>query len=324
LLRLIFGTALFAFVLASLARNWDDMRSALENIGFLQLLIAGCLVLMGLALSVGTWRCAMGELGHRIPVAAASKIYLLGQLGKYAPGSVWAVAVQADLARPTGASRFSTVAAGVVAIAVNGVVGLTLGFALVPSLLGFTWQAAGLAALAIVAVLALNPRVLTRVVNVGLRLLGRPPLERPTSWRGVLEASGWSIASCSCYGLSVWLLAVSVGAGPAAALPLSVAGTALAMTVGVLVFVAPSGLGVREGIIVASLAPVLDRPDALAVAIVARLLFTIADAVAAVCVVPLRIQPSRTPQEVPMPLRLTGDAARQRAPISQANPEEHS
>lgn len=300
------------------------MSSALENIGVLQLLIAECLVLMGLALSVGTWRCAMQELGHRIPVAAASKIYLLGQLGKYLPGSVWAMAVQADLARPTGASRFSAVTAGVVAIAVNGVVGLTLGFALVPSLMGFTWQAAGLAALAIVAALALSPPILTRVVNVGLRLLGRPPLEHATSWRGVLEASGWSLASCSCYGLCVWVLAVSVGAGPLNALPLSVAGTALAMTAGVLVFVAPSGLGVREGIIVASLAPVLDRPDALAVAIVARLLFTIADAVAAVCVVPLRVQPSRTLHEVPMPFRLTGEAARHHTPITQASPEEHS
>ena len=64
------------------------------------------------------------------------------------------------------------------------------------------------------------------------------------------------------------------------------------MTVGFLVFVAPSGIGVREAVIVVALAPVLDHPEALAVALVARLLFTLADLLAAVVVAPVRLRPS--------------------------------
>jgi uncharacterized membrane protein YbhN (UPF0104 family) len=288
------GIALFAFVVWSVVRNWEDIRDALREIDPAELLAAECLVLIGLVLSVGTWRRALAELGHPIALSSASKIYLLGQLGKYLPGSVWAVALQADLARPAGVSRFGAGTASVIAIAVNAVVGLTFGFALVPTLMGFGWRTALLGAMALFGVLSLSPPVLTRLVDLGLRILARPPLVKATTWRGMLKASTWSSASCICYGLSVWVLAVSVGAAPVEALALSVGGTALAMTVGVLVVVAPSGLGVREGVIVAALAPVLDRADALAVAIVARLLFTIADVVAAGGVVPLRITPSRT------------------------------
>jgi uncharacterized membrane protein YbhN (UPF0104 family) len=91
--------------------------------------------------------------------------------------------------------------------------------------------------------------------------------------------------------LSVWILAVSVGASPPEALALCVAGTALAMTLGVLVVVAPSGLGVREAVLVAALSPVLSSSDALAVALVARLAFTVADLLAAVGALPLRVEP---------------------------------
>jgi len=68
---------------------------------------------------------------------------------------------------------------------------------------------------------------------------------------------------------------------------------ALAMTVGFIVVVAPSGIGIREAIIVAVLAPVLNGPEALAVALVARLLFTLADLVAAAVVVPVRLRSSQ-------------------------------
>jgi len=63
---------------------------------------------------------------------------------------------------------------------------------------------------------------------------------------------------------------------------------ALAMTLGFVVVVAPSGIGVREAVLVAALAPVLDTPEALAIALVARLLFTVADLIAAAVVTPIR------------------------------------
>ena len=67
-------------------------------------------------------------------------------------------------------------------------------------------------------------------------------------------------------------------------------GVALAMTLGVLVVIVPSGIGVREAIIVGALSPVLSSSDALAVALVARLVFTLADLLAALAVLPIRIE----------------------------------
>jgi uncharacterized membrane protein YbhN (UPF0104 family) len=106
----------------------------------------------------------------------------------------------------------------------------------------------------------------------------------------MLSASGLSFTSWLSYGLSVWVLAVGVGATPLEALPLCLGGVALAMTLGVLVVIVPSGIGVREAIIVGALSPVLSSSDALAVALVARLVFTVADLLAALAVQPRRIE----------------------------------
>ena len=106
---------------------------------------------------------------------------------------------------------------------------------------------------------------------------------------GMLIGSGWSLGSWAAYGLSLWILAIGVGAPAGKSLPLCLAGVALAMTAGFIVVVAPSGIGVREAVLVAALAPVLTTSGALAVALVLRLLFTLGDFVAAAAVAPIRI-----------------------------------
>ena len=62
------------------------------------------------------------------------------------------------------------------------------------------------------------------------------------------------------------------------------------MTAGFLVFVAPSGIGIREAVLVAALAPVLDTGEALSVALVVRLVFTLADLLAAAATLPIRLR----------------------------------
>jgi uncharacterized membrane protein YbhN (UPF0104 family) len=283
---------LLGVVVVAVGRSWEDVRATIGRISPLELVLCEALILLGLWLSAATWRAAMKELGSNLRLQSASKIYLLGQLGKYLPGSLWAVAAQTALARRAGVPASRGASAGMIAIGINVLTGLTLGTVFVPRLLpGGAWRGLVLVTTLTVAIVALSPPVLTRLVNGALRILKQPLLERGLSWGGMFSASGFSLASWLCYGLSVWGLAIAVGGNPWEMLPLCLAGVAVAMTVGVLVILAPSGIGVRDAVIVASLTPVLTSSDALAVALVARLLFTLADLVAALVVLPLRIEP---------------------------------
>ncbi len=289
--RIATGVVLFGLVVLAAAKNWSDVRDTIAEMSPLDLALAELLVLAGLGASVLMWRWSLLELGSQVRLRHAAKIYLFGQLGKYVPGSFWAFLVQMELAHRVNVPRSRALAASIVAAGVAVVSGLAVGLLVVPSVVeshGLRYSA--VAGLVVVFAAALSPPVLTRLVDLVMRVMRRPPLERPISWNGMLAATGWALLAWLGYGLSVWVLAVGAGAPAGESFLLCLGGSALAMTAGFLVFLAPSGIGIREAVLVAALAPVLDTGEALSVALVARLVFTLADLLAAAAALPVRLR----------------------------------
>src|SRR5262245_56509021 len=103
--RILFGASLFAAVVIVTIREWREVSDTTAAIGPAAIMCALALSLLGLAASALTWRCSLQELGGVVTTRAAMKIYLVGQLGKYIPGSVWALLVQMELARAASIRR---------------------------------------------------------------------------------------------------------------------------------------------------------------------------------------------------------------------------
>ena len=289
--RVAVGLVLFGGVVYAVARDWSTVRDTIGRLSAVDLVVSELLVLAGLAASVLVWRASLRELGPRVAVHHAAKIYLVGQLGKYLPGSFWAFLVQMQLASRVGVARVRALAASIVAAGVSVLTGVVVGLFLIPSIGdGEVWRYGVFAVLVVLCALALTPPVLTWLVGLGLRFVRRPPLESPVTWAGMLRAAGWALVSWTAYGISAWVLAVGAGAPAGASFLLCFAGVALAMTAGFVVFVAPSGIGVREAVLVAALSPVLDSGEALSVALVVRLVFTLADLIGAAAALPIRLR----------------------------------
>jgi uncharacterized membrane protein YbhN (UPF0104 family) len=121
-----------------------------------------------------------------------------------------------------------------------------------------------------VGLLALHPSVFNRAVAALFRVAKKQPPERGLTTRGIAAALGWAIAQWIAYGAGVWLVARS-------GLALATGAYALAWCAGFLFLVAPAGAGVREGALALLLAPALGSGRALGVALIARLLATVAD-----------------------------------------------
>jgi glycosyltransferase 2 family protein len=263
-------------------REWDAVSDKLSELSPSAVVGAELLALVGLGAGSLTWRGSLHELGSSIGRIAAGKVYLVGQLGKYVPGSVWALVLQTELGKRAGVPRSRAFTAGLVAVGVNGVTGLAIGLLALSTVASSSiFRGAAVVTLLVLGLVACSPPVLTREINLLLRLVRRPQLEGSVSWRGLSVVVLWSLVSWVTYGLAVFAIAVDAGADASEALPLCLGGVTLAMTVGVIAVVAPSGIGVREAVLVAALAPVLSTGSALAVALVARALFTLADLLAA-------------------------------------------
>lgn len=280
--RVVVVVGIAAAIVRATVDLWPDVRGTLLGLAWQSVLVSLVLALLGITANTLAWRSVLTELDCPLPVATASRIFLVGQLAKYLPGSVWSFVLQMELGRRAGLPRARAFIAGLVATGLGVTAGLALGVLGLPALIE-----AGGAAVIIVAVLApvaalcAHPKVLSRLVELFLKVLRRQPLGHSFSWRGVLQALGWSALAWLCFGTHLWLLANAEAAPGFDGLLRSIGAFALAMTAGLFAVVAPSGIGVREAILVAALAPYVGPGAALGIALASRLIFTVADVVAA-------------------------------------------
>ncbi len=280
LLRGLLVAAVLGLLTVVLLRNGAALRRSAQELSPVALGLALLAVLAGLGCGMLAWRTVLADLGSPVPLPAAMRIFFLGQLGKYVPGSVWPIVAQMELGREYGVPRTRSGVVGLVAVALSLVAGLLVAAVTLPFLSAHALAAYWPAFLAVpVLGVGLLPVVLNPVLDRLLRLARRGGLERPLSGRGVLTALGWSGGTWACFGLQVWLLLRDLGPARASLLPLAVGAFALAWTVGFLVVVAPAGAGVREVVLVLALAPGASRAAALLVALTSRALMTLGDLV---------------------------------------------
>lgn len=278
-LRVGFLLLALALLVLALRENGTEALEAARDVGPGPALGSLAAVLVGLLASAMVWRALLADLGTPLPLRPALHVFFLGQLGKYVPGSVFAIAAQMELGRTQGAPRSRVGTASLLFMGVLVAAGMLVAAVALPltspeALRDYAWVL-----LALPLILGgLHPPVLTRLVQVLLRVLRRDPLERPLSRRGVGAALGWALAMWAAYGVHLWLLVRPQDTeGRADLLLLSLGAYALAWTAGFLFVVAPAGAGVREVALIAALAPVLDAAAALAVAVLSRVLMTLGD-----------------------------------------------
>lgn len=294
--RIVLGLAILTFVIVTTVRQWSSVRETFQRVSWLTFGASLALATASVGSNVLAWRSAVKALGVTVRVRDAAPIVLIGGLGKYVPGSVWAYVVQADLAKRAGVARVIAFLSSIVAMVVGVVVALAVAAFGVPiSLAGArsapsasNAQLGHLASWLVVIVLpigvaCLHPAVLNRLVAFITRLMRQSALLTVRlTWRSLLGIGGWSLAGLVLYGAHLWLLVRVGGNASASGLAGSVWAAAFAMGLGVLVFVAPSGIGVREFLLLTALAGLgVAWPVAWSLALCSRLVMTLADVVGA-------------------------------------------
>src|SRR4051812_36303446 len=285
-LRVAIAVITLAAVVYAVVHNWAEVSVHLDQISWVTFLWSTLAAALGTWLTMIGWKPLLRDLGSDLHPAPASGVYFVGQLGKYLPGSLWSVLVQADIASHLKVPRRRTAVTGLLALGLALLTGLLVGLPAASLLLtrnssGFDWWL--LLGVPILVVLCV-PQLLNAVINRMLRTLRREPLEQNLSTGAVLRAVGIFLLVWVAFGVHTLLLARAVSADGTAHPDLTSAamtGYALSVSLGMLTIVLPAGLGAREGLLTLILATAIPTPAPAAVAIMSRVIVTIVDVVAA-------------------------------------------
>lgn len=260
-----------------LVSQWGEVSQAVKVIAPVSLVLSFLLVVVGLGFGTLSWIILLNGLGPKVPLLRGAQVVLVGQLGKYVPGSVWSYVMQMELGRQYGVARPRVLIASLYAAGVGVVASLVLGSFALPIMISDHPALLWLYVLLPVGLVCLHPKVMTWLASLVLRVFRRPPLDHQVSGSVVIGALGAALVSYACYGIHLFLLVNSLVDPDIGTLVLLTGAMSIGFTVGLVAFLLPSGLGAREAVLIGAMTLLLTLPEAVAMTVVSRMMFTVAD-----------------------------------------------
>jgi len=250
-LQVLVVLLVLAFWARALARNWDQVTGYPWRLSWPSLALALAVLLVQMILLATIWWRALALTGAHIPWHWGLAVWLQAQIARYVPGGIWDIAGRLALGQQVGVGRR----------AMSASVGLEMGLQvlsaaliLAVSLLFWPGRATAYLPVALVvslaALLVLTPPVFTRLVNRGLRLLGRQPLDLRLTYGDLMALFLARVLAHGLLGLGFVLFAQGLTPVPWSLAPLLAGAYVGAWLVGYLAILVPTGIGVREGVLV--------------------------------------------------------------------------
>ena len=257
--------------------EWNQVRHSLTQIGVLASFEALLALFVAQFANLKVWQVLLAGLGSPLRISVAGRILLIGQLGKYLPGSVWPILTQMELGAQAKVPRPRSASTSVLAMLLSLCVGLVVAMVTVPFAAVHSDDYLWVFVLVPLIAACFHPKVLNPLLNKLFKLAKRPALDTPISGRVLTEAVAWQFMAWIFQGLQIWILAEKFSAPMGKTALIALGGYAFAWCVGFVVILAPAGAGIREVLLVAALGPVIGTGPATAVALVSRAVNTISD-----------------------------------------------
>jgi hypothetical protein len=295
----LFVAAAFLFLGSVMLRDLQALREHDWEIHPGLLVLSLVLQIAGLLWGARVWQQLLRRMGHAVGFLELARVRLVSGLGRYIPGKIWAFIGAAHLGSRSGLPAAATVTSLLLHAGFNLVGGLLVGAVLLPD--GALPPAVRTALFwaAPLTLLLVHPRVMA----TGFRVLRALSRETAGAWSGgwlenirlvAFTMVGWLLS-----GLALYAFVLSLTPLPAGSLLPVLGINAGAFVVGTLVFVAPAGLGAKEGAAAALFALYVPAGVAAVLAVATRLWTVLGELIAVAALI--RLGPGSGAQRTPPP-----------------------
>lgn len=281
------GFALIAGVGAALVQGWNDLGKIEWQLQPVPLVAAFLMLLFVEVALAPVWVVVLRTLGGVITMRQGVRVYLISDLGKYLPGKVVHALGRVIMLQEYGVATSIGVTSIVVTLALSLMGACLVSLLSLPLLL--PEQRSGLLLLAVISVplglASLHPAVLGRLLHLGARMMpGAKKMEltyQPLSYRTTLTALAAYTLSWVVMAVALFTTARGLYHIDLAWLPAMGGIAAVSYIFGLVVPIAPSGLGAREGLMTLLLATFMPLPAAAAASVLYRFIGILGEALAA-------------------------------------------
>jgi uncharacterized membrane protein YbhN (UPF0104 family) len=276
----MFVITIFFFLGKMVWENWNEVKDASFTFEVFPLILSTLIFVFSYFIQIWAWYLITLKLKIALSPSDTLKSWLNSQLGKYLPGKIWLLLGRFYFYESRGKSKKAiSIALYLETVTIIMAAGLIFLAALIfhrEIRLFYSWRHPGwLVLLFLLGFIFLHPRVLQKILNWALIHFKREPVSLSISYSDILWILLVCIVSWVSGGVGFYLFVDSVyPVGPQYILFLTGA-LAISSTLGLVAIFAPSGLGVREGVLVYLLLLMMPPPVAVIISILTRIWMTL-------------------------------------------------
>jgi uncharacterized membrane protein YbhN (UPF0104 family) len=280
ILQWIFVAVIFIFLGKMVWENWNQVKDASFTLRALPFTLSTLIFALSYFIQIWAWYLITLKLGIALSPRETLKTWFYSQLGKYLPGKIWLLLGRIYYYESRGKSKKSisvalyfetvtvTIAGGMIFLAALVLFQETRPFY-------FGGQPLWLIPVLILAFTSVHPQFLQKIMNWALVLFKRERICLSISYWDILRILFVSVVAWLVGGIGFYIFVASVHPATPEYILFLTGALAVSSTLGLIAIFAPSGLGVREGVLVYLLSFMMATPVAVIISVLTRLWMTL-------------------------------------------------
>lgn len=268
--------SIFLYIFYRLYNSWGDLAQYDFHFNYTYLGLA-FLVFLGFYFLEGIGYYIFTRIVHgKAPFIKVMKARYISDMGRYVPGKVWVVLGRLYFLKKYDISRLQVVMSSLLELAIMALGSILI---FVISMLFWdvetgSWMYFAWAAIPIILIV-IHPKVLNILINIVEKIRKKEQVRIKTNYRTMLATIGFYLFYWIVYGLGSFLTVKAITTIGIVKLPIITGIFAIAWFIGFVSFIAPGGLGVRDGLLIYFLMFLIPEPIAIIVALTSRVIHSI-------------------------------------------------
>jgi len=268
--------SIFAYLFYRLYLNWGTLATQDFQFNYLYLILA-ILTFIFFYFLEGVGYDLFVKLVHaRVPFRKVLKARYVSDMGRYIPGKVWTYLGRIYFLRKYDISKMQVLVSSLLEMALM-VLGGVLIFLL--SLIFWSVNLGNWLYLLLIIIplifISTHPKVLNKLLNIVERIRKKEQVKIKTKYSSILAMTLFYLFYWIVHGLGAFFVINAITPLSIIKLPIIMGIFAIAWVLGFVSFLAPGGLGIREGILAYFLIYLIPEPISIIVVLVMRVLLTV-------------------------------------------------
>jgi len=270
IMKIVFLALLIIFIGRYVLANWQTVLTiGAPDVSWI--LIGSCFALVSILISPWVYKSLVQAYGYQLSYTTVLGVQSVSRLGKYIPGRIWIALIGVWLYSQAGVPK-KVAAASIILISIFSILGASIIVSLGAWWIPIPRIIFGLVLVVTTLLFVIHPRIFYPVVNFGLSCINRKKIMPPNfQYTLILRLIIIYSVIWLVYGIGFYFLVRSYTPLSAIQIFPLVSIFALAQVTGFLVVIVPAGLGVREGILLLGLIPIVGEGQAIVLVGLCRL-----------------------------------------------------